>query len=108
MIEILILVYLFILGACLGSFASALLYRIPRGQPWAWTRGLDGRCAPARSMCPPCGRVLSARELIPIVSWAMQRGRCACGKTKVSWIYPALEVGFGLLFFVVYIMLTTN
>jgi prepilin signal peptidase PulO-like enzyme (type II secretory pathway) len=89
-----IYLYIFALGLCLGSFASALIYRVPRGIPWGLGRG--GQPAP-RSMCPPCGRTLTVWELIPVFSWVFQRGRCKCGKTRISWVYPVLEVGCGVL-----------
>jgi leader peptidase (prepilin peptidase) / N-methyltransferase len=55
-----------ILGAILGSFIGALCTRWPNGRSI-----LSGR-----SHCDGCGRVLKARELVPLFSYAMQRGRC--------------------------------
>jgi len=63
-------VLVFLAGACLGSFAGLVAHRLPRDEPWL--RG--------RSVCPACGRMLRARDLIPIVSWLLARGRCRyCG-----------------------------
>lgn len=71
-----------ILGAGLGSFASALAYRIPRDISWT------GR---TRSRCTACNAVLTARDLVPLLSWMMHRGRCRhCGAT-VSARYPVME-----------------
>lgn len=83
------LIFVAILGLCLGSFATALIYRVKHRLPFAW--GPDGR--PVRSMCPPCGRTLTARELVPVLSWVFQGGRCRCGKTKIPVFYPAVELG---------------
>ncbi len=79
-----------ILGLVFGSFATALAYRIPSGQPWAFkakkTEGVP------RSACTNCGVTLKARNLIPLLSWLAQKGRCsACGK-PISWTYPATEL----------------
>ncbi len=86
----LLIQYIFVslLGLCLGSFATALTYRFKHHLPFAWNP--DGR--PVRSMCPPCGRTLTARELIPVFSWVFQQGRCACGKTKIPVFYPIVEL----------------
>ncbi len=72
----------------MGSFTTALAYRLPRGLPFSH----DPQGRPVRSICPPCGRTLRARELIPVLSWVWQRGRCACGKIEISLRYPMIEM----------------
>ena len=58
------------LGAIFGSFIAALVIRWPAGR--SITRG--------RSTCDHCGRTLGPAELVPIVSFLLQRGRCrSCG-----------------------------
>ncbi len=53
-----------------GSFAGVLIRRLPAGR----------RVVVARSACEACGHVLSPRELVPVLSFLAQRGRCrACG-----------------------------
>ena len=74
-------------GAVMGSFLNCAAFRIVRGESFA--RG--------RSRCPSCGHILTAGELIPVLSWVLQRGRCrACGR-KVSVRYPLTELGFALV-----------
>lgn len=59
-----------VLGAIFGSFIGAIVARWPRGESV-----LSGR-----SHCDGCGRTLGAAELLPVLSWLAQRGRCrACG-----------------------------
>lgn len=59
-----------VLGLVAGSFVGALVARWPRGESVA--RG--------RSRCDACGRTLASRELVPLLSFVLQRGRCrACG-----------------------------
>ena len=50
------------------------------------------------SACASCGRALRWRENIPIVSWVVQRGRCAHCGARVSIRYPALEAGTAAAF----------
>lgn len=82
---------LFIVGVGLatGSFVTALIYRLPLGLPFSHDP-VTG--VPVRSICPPCGRILSGKELIPFFSWLVQRGRCSCQKTHIPIIYPLTEL----------------
>lgn len=47
----------------------------------------------------PCGHVLSAKELIPVVSWLMQKGHCRHCGAVISWRYPLVEVLTAGIFF---------
>lgn len=72
------------LGLVLGSFATALAYRIPRD---------ISIMKKARSACTSCGRKLTALDLVPLFSWIALRGRCrGCG-AKIGWQYPLIELG---------------
>jgi leader peptidase (prepilin peptidase)/N-methyltransferase len=71
------------LGASLGSFLNVVAHRSVEGRPW-WGK--------ERSVCESCGKELTFWELIPILSWLLQRGRCrACG-ARVSARYIVVEV----------------
>lgn len=60
----------FILGASLFSFAAAAACRLPRGESVIFER----------SRCLLCGQTLRPAELIPCISYLIQRGRCrTCG-----------------------------
>ena len=85
---------LFILGAILGSFASALAYRLPRGENWV----------SERSRCPECGATIRARDNVPIVSWLLLRGRCRDCSEPISVRYPLVEAGLGSLFAATYLI----
>ena len=86
---------LFVLGAILGSFATALAYRLPRGENWVSDR----------SRCPECGAEIRARDNVPIVSWLALRGRCRdCGE-PISPRYPLAELTLGVLFAATYVIL---
>lgn len=74
-------VYAGILGAAIGSFLGASVYRIPRKVP------LDGR-----SHCPSCGVKLRWYDNIPIFSWLILRGKSRCCNTKISVHYLLYEI----------------
>ena len=61
-----ILIMLFLVGLCVGSFCNVLIYRIPKGEEFVKTP----------SHCMTCGHELKWYELIPLLSWLMQRGKC--------------------------------
>lgn len=81
------LISFFVLGAIIGSFLNVILYRYNTG------RGIGGR-----SMCFSCRRKLTPIDLIPLLSFAMFRGRCRTCKSKISWQYPLVELLTGVLF----------
>lgn len=74
------------LGLCLGSFATALIARIPAGRSWI---GSDQGAE--RSACMHCGHKLGARDLIPLFSWLFLRGRCRYCRRPIGGRYPAIE-----------------
>ena len=49
-----------------------------------------------RSRCPACGHGITALENIPLVSWALLRGRCSACKKPISARYPVIELLTGL------------
>ena len=78
------------MGAIFGSFACCQAYRIRYKE--------EGEKIGERSECLFCHHRLSWYELIPILSWMLQRGRCRkCGK-KIGGIELASEVAMGLIF----------
>jgi leader peptidase (prepilin peptidase)/N-methyltransferase len=87
MIDILEAIYVFAIGACVGSFLNVCIGR--------WPEGLS--VVTPRSRCPKCGHQIKARENIPILSWILLRGRCSgCGE-RISIQYPVVELLVGLL-----------
>ena len=79
--DVLILILIALLGACVGSFCNVLIYRIPKGEEFVRTP----------SHCMTCGHNLKWYELIPVFSWLIQGGKCrGCG-VKLSAQYPLVE-----------------
>lgn len=75
------------LGAIVGSFLATILIRWPQGQ---------GAMA-GRSRCDGCARTLGAGELVPLLSFALLRGRCRSCGTRIDWRSPAMELAAGLI-----------
>lgn len=90
--EVLLGLWLFLLGLVLGSFYNVVIYRLPRNLSLV-TPG---------SSCPKCGHRLRASELIPLLSFLWQRGACKkCGE-RIALRYPLVELVTGLGFLAVY------
>lgn len=81
-----------VLGAILGSFINALVYRFNTG------RGMGGR-----SFCDCCGHTLGALDLVPVLSFILLRARCRYCQAKLSFQYPVVEVTAALLSLMVYL-----
>jgi leader peptidase (prepilin peptidase)/N-methyltransferase len=83
----------FVIGACAGSFLNVISLRY---QP---EESLLGRgVISGRSRCPHCRRILRAVELIPLVSFIAQKGRCRSCGVRLSLQYPVVEAIAGLIF----------
>jgi leader peptidase (prepilin peptidase) / N-methyltransferase len=78
----------FIGGLMIGSFATAVAYRLPRGMPWVI----------ARSECPSCGAPIAAYDNVPVLSWVVLRGRARCCGERISARYPLTELAVGAIF----------
>ncbi len=90
--EILTYISFFIFGLCFGSFFNVCSMRIPKGES----------INKPRSHCENCAHVLKWYELIPLVSFIMQKGKCRNCHAKLSYFYPFSELATGLLFMVSY------
>ncbi len=89
-LEILSVVFL---GLVLGSFATALIYRIPRGISWVFAQKLDKtKDQTMRSACPQCAHKLGIPDLIPFFSWLCLKGACRHCKNKIPPVYPLSEL----------------
>ena len=92
MLFVIICLFVFIFGACWGSFLNCLIYRISQGNKL--NRG--------RSFCPKCHRRLGPRDLIPIFSFIFLKRRCRYCHQKISWQYLLVEIAAGLLFVLIF------
>jgi leader peptidase (prepilin peptidase)/N-methyltransferase len=83
-----VVIIAFLFGLAVGSFATAVAYRLPRGIAF----GLE------RSQCPSCDARIGARDNIPVVSWLLLRGRARCCGAPISPRYPLTEMTVGVLY----------
>jgi leader peptidase (prepilin peptidase)/N-methyltransferase len=86
--EIIFYVLVFIFGTIVGSFLNVLVLRYNTG-----ISAMKGR-----SFCFSCSKKLGPLELIPVLSFILQRGKCAGCQSKISFQYPVVESLTGLLF----------
>ena len=86
---------LILLGGCLGSFASMLIYRLPLEDA-----GIT--ILKPRSFCPLCKNKLTVLQLIPFVGYIYSQGICKACNTKINSSYLINEIliaAFVLLIF---------
>ena len=94
-----IILVLVVLGLCLGSFANALVWRLKQQETKVSKKYsvLKGR-----SMCPNCQHELTAKDLLPVLSWFSLKGRCRYCRQPISWQYPLVELATAGLFVISY------
>ncbi len=78
---------IFVFGLIIGSFLNVVIFRQGTGM------GLGGR-----SRCAVTGRVLAWYELVPVLSYILQKGRARGTSCRLSIQYPLVEITTGLLF----------
>lgn len=88
------LIIAILLGLLFGSFGSVILFR--RGE--STTLKQASSILWGRSECPYCKTRLQARDLVPLLSFLFQWGKCRYCKKKISWLYPILEFGSAIIF----------
>jgi leader peptidase (prepilin peptidase)/N-methyltransferase len=88
MLQTIIFVFSFILGAVVGSFLNVVILRLPaEGESVAF---------PA-SRCPKCLHPLKWYDNIPIISFILLKRRCRNCSAPISWQYPLVELSMALL-----------
>lgn len=86
-------VVIFILGLIMGSFLNVVGIRVPKDEPFA----------NERSACPHCNHGLKFYELVPVLSYVFQGGKCRGCKAKISIQYPLIELATGILFLLAFL-----
>lgn len=102
--------FLFLLGACVGSFLNVVVWRLPRiltpegtplwKRPWLLLHGLSE----PPSHCPKCENKLKWYDNVPIFGWIKLRGKCRYCREPISIRYPIVEAVAALLFVFYYVM----
>ena len=83
-----IYILVFLLGSVVASFLNVVAKSVPINQNWKFRR----------STCPHCQATITPLQLIPILSYIAQKGRCKSCHIKISPLYPLVEFIGGLLF----------
>ncbi len=89
-----ILFVLAVFGLLIGSFLNVVILRFDTG----------AHISKGRSKCFSCEKGLVWYELVPLLSFLVQRGRCRGCSTKISWQYPVVELLGALAFPVAYLL----
>lgn len=76
-------------GLLIGSFLNVCIIRLPAEQSVVWPG----------SRCPKCGTAIRWYDNLPVISWLILGGKCRSCKTRISLLYPVVELVVGLLFF---------
>lgn len=87
-------IFSLVVGLAFGSFASVIIHRLHTKQKGILT---------GRSQCPKCANKLMSRDLIPVLSFVLNKFKCRFCKEPIAYRYPVLEITMGLSF-----MLTTH
>jgi leader peptidase (prepilin peptidase) / N-methyltransferase len=82
-------IFIFVFGLVIGSFLNVCIVRIPEHKSIVM---------PA-SACPKCGTAIRPYDNIPVLSYVLLGGECRACKTKISPVYPLVELLTGALFF---------
>ncbi|RFU71575.1 prepilin peptidase [Peribacillus saganii] len=80
--------YLFVLGCVLGSFYNVVGLRVPQNLS----------IVRPGSHCTSCKKMLGPFELVPVISYAVFWGKCKHCGSRISPIYPSIELATGILF----------
>src|SRR5690242_12472164 len=71
----------------IGSFLAVVVLRLPGRRTFVF----------GRSACDACGHPLGPRDLVPLVSFVLLRGRCRYCNARIDPLHPLMEVGAFLL-----------
>lgn len=90
----LIISLLALFGLIFGSFLTVLIYRLPLGQSIAYPP----------SHCERCNKRIKWYDNIPLVSYIIIGGKCRYCKSKISPIYPLIELLNALIWIATYLI----
>jgi leader peptidase (prepilin peptidase)/N-methyltransferase len=90
--EALVLTYVGVVGAIVGSFLNVVVARLPAGES----------LVRPRSRCPRCHAAIAWYDNIPVVSWLALRARCRACHAPIAVRYPLVELLGAALFLAVY------
>ncbi|MCI0485308.1 MAG: prepilin peptidase [Blastocatellia bacterium] len=84
---------IFVFGLLIGSFLNVVIYRLPRRESIIFPG----------SHCPSCNVAVKAYDNIPVLSYAILRGRCRNCRAPISPVYPAVELLVACLYLLLFL-----
>src|SRR5687767_10989806 len=102
--HLLLIPFLFALGACVGSFLNVVVWRLPRveyqeGDHWLRMLGRTvEKLSHPPSHCPKCSAAIRWYDNVPVIGWMKLGGKCRNCRASISPRYPIVEAVCGLLF----------
>ncbi len=88
MLTLLVILFSFILGSCVGSFLLVVVERSEKNKSFLW----------GRSQCDFCHHTLNLGDLVPLFSFLALGGKCRYCQKKLSMSYWIVEAVSGVLF----------
>jgi len=88
--EFIIDFFVLVFGLCIGSFLNCAIYRMEQEEK------ITGR-----SFCPHCKHMLSWKDLFPVFSFLLLKGKCRYCHKRISGQYPLVEISTALIFLAV-------
>jgi leader peptidase (prepilin peptidase)/N-methyltransferase len=85
-------VFATLFGLCVGSFLNVCIARMPE----------DRSVVRPASHCPACGHSIRPYDNIPVLSWLWLRAQCRDCGSKISMLYPLIELVVGGLFWLLF------
>jgi leader peptidase (prepilin peptidase) / N-methyltransferase len=85
-------IFVILFGLVIGSFLNVCIVRVPEGKS----------IVSPSSACPKCGSAVRPYDNIPVISYLLLGGKCRSCKTKISPMYPLVELLTAVLFYACY------
>lgn len=97
------------IGTFIGSFSNVVIHRLPIMMEREWREacememGIETKeketynLSIPRSACPKCNKKIAWFDNVPVLSWLFLRGKCRHCKTRISYVYPLIELFAGLV-----------
>jgi leader peptidase (prepilin peptidase)/N-methyltransferase len=90
--DIIIKIFVFVMGSIVGSFLNVCIYRMPLRKSVVWPG----------SHCPKCEKKIPWYDNIPFISYMLLGGRCRFCKERISPVYLIVELLTALVFVVLF------